>query len=91
MASIKIDGIEVQLPPLSFRAVRKNREVIDALVGDAPDLYARAEVNIAFLRLSVPDADFEGASPAAIKVAAQALHTETFSRPEESAPAPQNP
>jgi len=91
MASIKISDISVQLPPLTFRAVKTNKEVIDALTSDAPDLYARTEGNIAFLRLSVPDADFEAATPAAIKAAAQALHSETFSRPEESAPSPQNP
>ena len=91
MASIKINGVDIQLPPPTFRTVKANREVVDALTGEVADVYARVDANIAFLRLSVPEADFESASPAVIAAAARALHTETFVRPEESAPAPQNP
>ena len=87
MAKITINGVDVPLPVLPFGVVKANKATIDAVSGPATDLYDRAEKNVAFLKLSAPDADFEAASPAPIKVASEDLFSATFARPEEPAQA----
>ncbi len=79
------------LKPLTYGQVKSSKDVIDGLTAAGLDLDARIAAAVAFLRLTVPDADFDAATPAEIQQAALALYTATFHRPEETAPAPQNP
>jgi len=79
------------LKPLTYGQVKANKDVIDGLTAGGSDIGAQIEGAVAFLKVTAPEADFDSATPAEIRGAAMSLFTATFSRPEEIAPAPQNP
>ena len=79
---------------LTYGVLRQNVPVVDAAVASGQDPLQAITNAIAFLRLAFPDAtdaDFDMLTPGAILVASAALYMATFTRPEEPAPAPQNP
>lgn len=91
MAKITINGTDVQLPPLTYGAVKAGKEVCDQVTATDLDYSARVEAAVAFLRLSAPSADFDAVPPSVLLAASRALYEATFYRPEEAAPAQPNP
>ena len=80
--------------PLTYGVIRKNQPVVDALTSEGFTIAQRIEASVAFLKLAFPEAteeDFDALSPIALQVIAGDLWKATFARPEETAPAPQNP
>jgi len=91
MSKITINGVDVQLPPLPYGAVKANKEAIDLVTADGLDYTQRVEASAAFLRLSAPSADLDAVPPSVILTTAQDLYRATFYRPEDAAPVPQAP
>ncbi len=92
MTKISINGTDVQLPPLTYGAVKANKDTIDKITADGLDYDARVAAAAAFLALAAPaGTDFDLAVPSDILSASKLVYQATFYRPEESAPVPQNP
>ena len=73
-------------PVLTYAAVKSSKDIIDALAAPGMDNMTKTEAAVAFLHLSVPDADLDQCSPGAILSTAVDLFAATFSRPENVAP-----
>lgn len=84
MAKITINNVDVQLPPLTLGVVKANKEVVEQVTAEGLDYMARIEAAAAFLRVSAPSADLDGAPPSAIMAAAKDLYGITFYQREEA-------
>jgi hypothetical protein len=81
----------ITLNPLTYGVVRRNKEAIDKVATEGLSSQERTDAAMALLKLAAPDAPedaFDAATPGAIMVAALAVYSGTFARPED--PAPEN-
>ena len=78
-------------PPLTFGQVKANKAALDTLTGSGVDVVDRLVAAETLLKTSAPEASLEDETPGAVLKAASDLYTATFARPEDAAPAPQNP
>ena len=88
---ITVNGIDVQLPPLTYGAVKANKAVIDPLTTEGLTYDQRVEASVACLRLAAPSLDPDAVPPSVLLTTSQALYAATFLRPEGEAPAIQAP
>ena len=77
--------------PLTFAQVKANKSTLDTLTGKDVDVMDRLLAAETLLKAAEPGLDLETETPGAILKAASDLYTSTFARPEDAAPAHQNP
>jgi|GEM_PF-479376 len=88
---INVNGSEVVLPPLTYGAVKANKEIIDRFETKDLGYDDRIAAAAAFLSLSAPGTDFDAAVPLDILNASRDVHAATFFSPEGFAPVQQVP